>query len=500
MVLAALSIGFFFFPPGLVLVEIFFGVGIWLLLDEGKTTSSPFSKRQLAGCFGFMALLLLASRAFPFLFSEAPLGYDTGIYRYEIWSSFQHLPDYVSQIFLGLPLISTPLLMFGGSLDMVLTILALMAGLLPALAIVLLGKRQWGMEVGIVAFFLFVFSVIQWKAYEMVLLKQLFALALVFLCFWLLQRRSFLVVLSGAFLALLQPLDALLLVVSALLFFVYALALRLPERRYFSVLTALGFAGVVFFSWLEPSFWRYAWDIFSAGISQPSQLESSLRQGVFLSLNDYGYQSAMLFVLGLLGWFYSLRSARPTVMHAYLVVLLVWIVLQLFFYQRLLIQLDAILLCFAAVTMSTLWRVFRSDRFGQVSLFFIAIGLVVPSFFLWSRFEPTISSQELSSVEAFCSDLPEGTLVAATDSGYGPWLRGYCLQQRVFGPGLFEENRWSQAEWRSFWDSEEEVIPSLLSRYESEVYFYVGKKQPLIDFDQGLFEWVEGGWWRGKGL
>lgn len=499
VVVLVLSVGFFFFSPGLVLVEIFFGVGVWMLLDEIKPTPSSFSRTRLGVFFFLLGLLLLLSRVFPFFFSATPLGYDTGIYRYEIWSSFQQLPTYVSQLFLGLPLISTPLLLFGGSLDATVFFLTVMAGLLPALAIVLFGRRQWGTEVGMVALFLFVFSLIQWKAYEMILLKQLFALALVFLCFWLFQRRSFLVVLLGAFLALLQPLDAFLLAVSALVFFFYAFLARLPERRYFSALMALGLAGLMFFSWLEPSFWRQAWDIFSAGVTQPHELESSLRQGVFLSLADYGYQSAVLFVLGLLGAFSSLRHSRPTILHAYLLILLVWIASGLFFYQRLLIQLDAILLCFAAVTISALWQVFRSDRFGRASLFFIALGLVVPSFLHWARFEPAISPQELSSIQTFCSELPEGTSVAATDSGYGPWLRGYCLRQLVFGPGLFEENRWSEAEWRSFWDGDTEVIARLLSRYEGVVYFYVGKKQPQIDFDQGLFEWVEGGWWKGEG-
>lgn len=498
LIVFALSTGFFLFPAWLVLVEIFFGGVVWILLnDEKKLIPNDLTSRQ-GVFFLFLALLLVITRVFPFFFSSDPFGYDSGIYRYEIWSSFQQLPSYVSNLFLGLPLVSNVFFLFDGSLDSVFLLLILFSGILPGLVFMMVARTSWGRGVGIMALFLFVFSLSQWRVYEMVLLKQLIALAFVFFGFWLFHVRSFLVVLVGAFLALLQPLDAFLLVISAFFFFLYVLVCRLPERRYFGTLFFLGLAGVLFFAWLEPAFWRHAWEIFSVGISQPSQLESSLQQGVFLSLDDYGYQSALLFVLGLLGWFYTLRFSRPTVMHAYLLVLLVWIASQSFFYQRLLIQLDAVLLCFAAVTVYRLWCHLRSDRFGRLSLSLLAVALIAPSLMTWARFQPTIDSPELVSIQSFCSRLPEGVYVAATDASYGPWLRGYCLRQRVFGPGLFEDNRWTEEEWRSFWSGERRSLPSMLRRYEHDLYFYVGKKQPPIDFDQGLFEWVEAGWWRGK--
>src|SRR3989337_2235506 len=48
-------------------------------------------------------LILILSRLYPFLLSSTPFGYATGIYRYEFWQSFSALPEFVSNIFLGLP-------------------------------------------------------------------------------------------------------------------------------------------------------------------------------------------------------------------------------------------------------------------------------------------------------------------------------------------------------------------------------------------------------------
>jgi hypothetical protein len=444
-----------------------------------------------------MAVLLLFSRTFPFLLSEVPFGYDTGIYRFEFWSSFQALPEYASQLFLGLPLISNVFQLFGVGVDGLMGwFYAVVSLLLPA-SLFLMARRLWGSWAAVMVLFLFLISLIQWKAYTMVLFKQELALALSFFSIFLLDKRSWLVLLVLPFVALLQPLDAFLVAVSFFIFGLFSIFQPSFERKYYLSLLLVGAISGVALLALDPLFWQQSWDLFSQGIVSPDSLEDSLQQGIFLSLSDFGYQSALFFVFGMLGFVLDWKRRKNlSLLSVYFCVIFVWIAFGLFFYQRLLIHLDAVLLLFSAFALVHFARAVMVDRWGKWLIVLVFLVMMVPLFFTFKRFQPLIEFSELKKIERFCEQLPKGAYVAATDSFYGPWLRGYCLDQKVFGPGLFPDNRWSRSEWQSFWDRDLEVIPSLLERYDSEVYFYRGEQQFQLEFDAELFEWVEGGWWR----
>ncbi|MDZ4217384.1 MAG: hypothetical protein U1C97_03670, partial [Candidatus Gracilibacteria bacterium] len=189
----AFSSGFLIFPFWLVLLEVVLGVGIWSFI---RTHSRP-SKVDFSSPWFFWGIfsVLVGSRFFIFFLSETPLGYDTGIYRYELWASFQALPEYVSQLFLGFPLLTNVLQLFGVPLDTVLGwFYGGLAHLLP-LSMVLVAERMWGRKVGFFVIFLFLVSLIQWKAYTMLLFKQELSLALSFFAIFLLWKRSWLVLL-----------------------------------------------------------------------------------------------------------------------------------------------------------------------------------------------------------------------------------------------------------------------------------------------------------------
>jgi len=494
----ALALGFLLFPVWLVVLEIILGIALWVFIvsDEQTQRSEP---RFLKWFFWIFLVLLVASRAFPFFLAAAPLGYDTGIYRYELWSSFQALPGYVSQLFLGLPLLTNVPQLFGGSLDEIMTGGYVLMALLLPLSMLMVSERMWGRRGSFLVLFLFFVSLIQWKAFTMVFYKQLLALALSFYSLWLFEKRSWLVLVVIPFIALLQPLDAFLVGVSYGLYGIWSSFSSVQERRYFFKLLL---AGIVFMGGLlllDQDFWRRAWDIFSQGILYPDLLEDSLRSGVFLSLSDYGYQTAFFFVFGMTGVVLDWKQRkRWPLLTWYFLVIFGWIAFGLFFYERLLVHLDAVLILFAGFAFSSFAYAFARDRWGKVLLTGVVFGLFLPIILVLNRFQPSVSASELERIEQFCKTLPAGAYVAATDSFYGPWLRGYCLDQRVFGPGLFVDNRWSYPEWQAFWTGDRKKIAELLSRYESEVYFYRGEQQFQMEFDEEVFEWVEGGWWRGE--
>jgi len=343
-----LATGFLFFPYWLVFIELVLGVTIWCFLFQKVKKRKHVSRSMLLLVFAVLSFLFyLASRIYPFFLSSTPFGYDSGIYRYEIWSSIQALPEYLSRLFLGLPLLTDVFSLFGFSLDQISSALFVFVVLLVPLSVVLLyedeqkGRKEQVMKAAVVLF-LFTISLIQWKAYTMILYKQIFALVYVFFSVWLVQKRSFLVLPVLFFLSLLQPLDAFLIGVSIFIYALYVFVREKEERKYFLFLFLFGIVAFFLLLASDMQFWKEAWGLFSQGIFHPEMVEASLKRGVFLSMSDYGYQSAFFFVFGIIAVFYEIWKKKPTVLSFYFFLLLFWISFQFFFYQRLLIQLDAL--------------------------------------------------------------------------------------------------------------------------------------------------------------
>jgi len=493
LVLVALSTGFLFFDPLLVCVQVLLGGTIWVFLG-GEKEKRPASSQQRLGVYVLGAFVLIVLvRVYPFLLSSVPLGYDTGIYRYEIWSSFQALPEYVSHLFLGLPLLTDVFGLLGGTHDVMISVGFVVVSLLLPLSLFVFVDRARGRNRACLVLLLFLLSLIQWKAYTMILFKQLFALSLVYLSFDLLRRKSYLVLPVLLFLALLQPLDVFLLGLSVFLYGVWMLFTSQSSKYIFSLL-GLGVLLAFLLFFMFPSYWWGMWEVFSQGILGSELVEKSLQSGVFLSLSDYGYQSAFFFVFGFLGFFLEIGERRMRMLSVYFLVLFFWIAFRFFFFQRLLIQFDLLLIIYSAITLYQLYHRFIKDRFGQLLLVFIALGLFFPFAFALLRYEPMIEAEELQRIEEFCQDLPSEAILVATDAVYGPWVRGYCLEQHVIGPGLFE-NVWSREDWELFWAGNGKEIVRLLLPYRGDMYFYVGERQFPLALDSDLFRCVQDGWW-----
>ncbi|MDP3976212.1 MAG: hypothetical protein Q8P95_04840, partial [bacterium] len=240
--------------------------------------------------------------------------------------------------------------------------------------------------------------------------------------------------------------------------------------------------------------WIYSLQVLWKGVSDPLQLDSSLQSGLFLSLADYGYQAAFFFVFGLLGWLYDLKKRGWNVVSFYFLILFGWIAIRFFFYQRVLIQFDVVLLMYSAVFLGALWRVQIGRLFKGLVAVGVTLGMIVPFVVSLADFSPMISEREWQGIRQFCGQLEPKTYVMATHSLYGTWLRGYCPDQLVIAPGMFEHDRWSLLDWRDFWRGDEGRLLELLRRYDTQLYLYVGEKQPQLRLSQDLFEELGSGW------
>jgi len=475
ILIAAIGMGALVFPWWVVAVEIILVASLWGL--AGKSKAPALSGRWWWG----LALVILLSRLLVFAWSSLPFGYDTGLYRYEMWQSFQALPEYVSGLFLGLPLLSSVFQLFGASIDGLLLGMPVLFSVLVGGLLVIFVKERFGSRPALIAGLLFALSLVQWQAFEMILLKQLLALGLVMLSFLLLEKRSWWVAPVLGFLVLLQPLDALFVGGAVVI-------MAAIDRGYWLKLLGLGVLGMGLLFLIESGFWQDALEIFQTGLLSPGDLEVSLQEGVFLGLKQYGYQASLYFALGVGGLIWTTKKEGWGLFQGYVLLVALWVFAGLFFSQRLLIQLDLALMIFAALFLEALMG--KERWVVMVILGAAALPMVGH---LW-RFQPLISAEELANIETFCEELPEEAFIMATDSAYAPWMRGYCLDQRVIAPGMFEWNQWSKEQWVTFWrgDRQEE----LLSIYEGDLWLYIGKNQPEVLLSENTFEDLGEGWWK----
>ena len=296
-------------------------------------------------------------------------------------------------------------------------------------------------------------------------------------------------------LALLQPIDAFLLGMAIALMALYSWFKNEDAKRYFGSLCLLGVVAIAGLFFLNSSFWSQAWQIFIDGLLNPSQLESSLQSGVFIDLSQFAYQASLILIFAVIGWVWTLLKKQVTYLHFYFFVIGTWIVLQFFFYQRLLIQFDATMVAFAAVPIAL---ILEKKGYGPtlnalVAVF--AIGVIGSWGVHLLQYKPALQDQELYAITSYCSQLPKESVIMATDSYYGPWLKGFCPQNTIVAPGIFD-NLWSREEWEVFWRGEDvDHIQKLLRRYSGELYFFVGDQQLKVPFPNELLSSQNKHWW-----
>lgn len=310
---------------------------------------------------------------------------------------------------------------------------------------------------------------------------------------WMFERKSWLAGLLWLFLVLIQPLDAFLIALVLMMLLVLKwgdLQLRRYLLRFFSIGIVFGIALLL----VQPDLWMVAGDIFLKAFSSLDQLESSAQTGIFLDLISYGYASGLIVALGLLGWVMSWRKEGINIWNLLVLILMVWVTLSLFFWQRLLVVFEVPMILFAAQVLDELWvRLWRRGMYASLMMFILA-AVLVPFVFELSAFSPEVDVDELASITSFCAELGEGDFVMATDGVYGPWLRGFCPEQIVMSPGQFESDPWTLDQWKLFWTQQDQQA-ALVHMIPHSFFAYVGLHQFPVELDPRLFEKLGKGWW-----
>ncbi|MEK7560403.1 MAG: DUF2079 domain-containing protein [Patescibacteria group bacterium] len=421
------------------------------------------NNKTYAGALVFLIAASILIHIAPFVLYEAhPLGYDTGFYRRYIVQQ----PDlflnasvpglgadaFVPRVFLDiLRLTHLPpdLLLYGAYIALFTT---------QAIALFLLIKKRWGAKTALWAALLLIVSPIQYTAYWFVLFKNAFALPLMLLAFFALEKGSRWAILLGVLLAFSHHTTSIIFLAAIL---IYAVLRR--ERRRLALLTA---------AVAIPAFLYLHYPAIPDYVNAPV--------AVFVQWKEYLLLSLPLFILASFGIKDAVRNASRSTVAAFFIVSAAFPLLGLPFYQRIFIFTDIALIIPAAVGLVKIAEALKSRDRSPIKIAAALIAILSLAWFAANtesriyHLRPLVSTKEIEELKYMASNIPADNAIL-TSTPLAPWVHGWT-RVRVIAPGLLGDTHSAQ-EWISFTHGPAGAKIDFLKNFPRPLYIFLGPRE-----------------------
>ncbi len=491
-----------------VFAVILAAVGALALYHYEPEEKEKLSKKLHILLFIFGLVLVFTLRAIPYLGNEIPLGYDAGIYKYGLenfaqkgFSADSWVKGAMSP---GLLYLAAPILKLGVSSQFILTWAFVLLGVLLGFSIYLTAKAYFGNKTAVIALLLFAVSSIQFKVFTYMYYKNVIALMCMFFALYFLERYSqnsidyhhpSQKISNSAFWAGQKGWNwnriwfivfgVLVGIMHLPTFFIFGIAYVLfivNNRQNFGKKFVDGLLILALSLLLYAGFWNEAILPLIAPVAE-SFVEPGTAPGTFVSFFVYQFSTLYILPFAILGFVHSFWQKKFNMLFFLTFVAATIVYFQFFFFNRFIIHLDVFLIVLAASAFSLMIENSRKLGVGVLVLMIISSGYVTLNDSLNAK--PLITSEGLELIKSINLETEGNAKVIAISSEYSPWVLAYSGRETI-APGLFESNKWSQAEWEIFWSSEsEEEIKRLMSVYgEKPVYLFEGTKR----FNNACFE------------
>lgn len=425
-------------------------------------------------CFICLLVMFLMSRIIPFFFSEAPLGYDTGLYRGHFLTFLHNLPNFqIANIANNEP----PLLYIGTdalhiisfTIDFILHGWYFIFNLLLSLLLFIFLRKKYSFTCAIAGFFLYLISLAQFEAYWYLLYKNIIGLLLTILLFYFIEKRSYFIIVIGSALAGFHHLSFALLVGTLLAASIF----DKKNRKFFLISIALMSTGG-FFCYLNnlhaithylPYNLNQVKNIFN--------LDQTEKTGVFWNIKQYILYSFWYLPLALAGFYKKIKEKKLDYLFWYFTLSLVVIVGQWFFYKRFLIYFDLAAIFLAAPILANIQI---KKTIGKIGLIVWLAFLIIRLFLFAATAKPLLLTAEFQAIKTL-PNLPAAATIISANNYIAPWIYGYSEHQTVW-PGKFKNDQWTYAEWQSFWFTDNtKTRHHLLKKYQPPLYIFVPDNQ-----------------------
>lgn len=308
-------------------------------------------------------------------------------------------------------------------------------------------------QAAIFACLLAAFSLVQSEAYLMFLWKNVVALPFLVLSFKFLEEKKYrsLALCTGAIL-LTHRTTAIVYLISV---GIYIFFLQIKQKKWRIIIGELLMAAAAVIAWTQ--FYHFIAE------NLLYNKNAFVREGLFLnSYNIIALWWPML-LLAVPGAVLFIKHKQKHLLPIFTAVTLLWIILQLPFYRRMLIYLDVAVILYAAYFLGSI-NYKPLARKLALAIVLIFLGFQAASF-IFSH-EVLITPAEINEIKNF--NQPAG-FVLAPSANDAAALLGFLRNQRLGSAGLFEDPHTYQ-EWRDFWQGKNRE--QFLAAYPRPLYFY----------------------------
>jgi hypothetical protein len=243
--------------------------------------------------------------------------------------------------------------------------------------------------------------------------------------------------------------------------------------------------------------------IFIQQIDLPTVQDWFQSGGTFLTIREYLFVAVSSLIL--MG--YGLRQQKRQLAHrsivgVYLLILLVRVFGQRFFFQRMIGYLDIFVLIFASVACSLLrqsWSKFKKALVVVLCLIHVSMF----TYRTYRTYRPLIEQNEFAFVAQIGRSIEPNARIIVPGIDYSPRVQ-WWTQREVLAPGLFDLNRRGSLDQerttKRLHASAKEKCVQLAQDYpelrNDPLYLWIWSKQPETDLQDACFVLVEQ--WEGR--
>lgn len=400
------------------------------------------------------------------LHGKGGLGYDTGFYYIIAQVLNQpdlHFPADIAQSggiegaigffkLLGIVGFTPNAIVFGWYI----TITLLMVAALYLYVQVIYGTRPAN-----IAVVLFAISLTQFEAYWYFLYHNVFALLMMFVALWLIEKKSAWAAWPSFFLILIHKATPFVFFPTLSIY----LLLKKEWRLFMIEMVSLLIGGLYIINFK-------ATQAFFVSVQSGFTLDTHMiRTGNFIDPGQYLAFAWPYLCFAVWQLCREVRSRHYGWAGIFFLFNALLIAVHFIFYNRLLIYLDIGALILAAPAIDHFLKKYFIHYYQPL------LGATLILFFLMNlgysvQKAPLVTPSELASIESIKALTEPNAFILNIDSRIAPWLEGWS-GRKVISPGLLRD-RWNYQEWQRFWANDDiQIQKQLLSRYPKPLYLYL---------------------------
>lgn len=454
-----------------------FAIPLLVDLENPEKYDLPIKPVYLYLSMIVIFIFIIAVRMLPYAENSVPLGYDPGYYKYAIDLYLNSLP--------GIPEISLPFwikqmheqgffvlfdtmhIFTGIDSTQALTYLFMFFSALLVLPIFILARRIFDEKTAVLAIALYAVSYTQFTAFTFMYLRNTLGLFFLLLALYAVEKKKY--VLTAFMYAALGMYHRPEFLIFSLILAGYFLKNRDIKIVYSTFLAAI----------LISPFWLPRIDVYlsmASGVSdtmiQNIQGESA-GGGTFFDFGNYEWASLAYLPFGIIGAVYLLHRKMWNSLFFYFAINGIIVVFKLFFFKRLIIDLDVAVLILASAGIVHTFLTGRNipRKAGIIFIFLLVVSGGMITLQKAYEVKPLMSKEQVDALEWLSGNTENDAFLLAT-SYDAPWALGWG-KRRVIAPGLFEWDDSGKAKWMEFLATDNSSkADDFLKKYNSTIYIY----------------------------